>query len=251
VPAADLFAAFRGDPTTSGVFTDFDGTLAEVVVDPAMSVPVAGAVEVLETLAGTYARVAVISGRPVDFLQQVIGTGVYLSGLYGLEEVRDGRRAEHPDAERWRSVITEVVSASGGLPSGARVEPKGLSVTIHYREHPEDREAIDAWVRGAAAAHGLEVRPARQSFELHPPIGTDKGTVLDTIAAGLRRICFLGDDIGDLPAFSALDRLRDAGIDTVKVAVVGSETPEEVREAADLTVGGPGGALELLRSLVV
>ncbi len=45
--AAQLLSGFRADPGTSGVFTDFDGTLSEVVVDPAAARPVPGAVEVL------------------------------------------------------------------------------------------------------------------------------------------------------------------------------------------------------------
>ena len=249
--AAQLFSGFLADPDTSGVFTDFDGTLSEVVADPAAARPVPGAVEVLQSLATSYARVAVISGRPVAFLLDTFGPDLFLSGLYGLEEVRDGVRVEHPDAARWRSVIDEVVhEASAGAPPGARIEPKGLSVTVHYREHPEQREAIEAWVQAAAGGHGLDVRPARQSVELHPPVEADKGTVLGAVAAGLQRVCFLGDDIGDLPAFTALDRLRGAGTETVKVGVVGSETPPEVLAAADLTVEGPAGALSLLRSLL-
>ena len=249
--AAQLFSGFRADPGTSGVLTDFDGTLSEVVADPATARPVPGAVEVLQALATSYARVAVISGRPVAFLLDTVGPELFLSGLYGLEEVRDGVRVEHPDASRWRSVIDEVVhEAAAGAPPGARIEAKGLSITVHYREHPEQREAIEAWVGAAAGRHGLDVRPARQSVELHPPVEADKGTVLGALAAGLERVCFLGDDIGDLPAFTALDRLRGAGIETVKVGVVGSETPPEVLAAADLTVEGPTGALDLLRSLL-
>jgi trehalose 6-phosphate phosphatase len=251
VSTAELFSGFRADPGTSGVFTDFDGTLSQVVADPAAARPVPGAVEVLHALAAAYARVAVISGRPVEFLVDTFGPQLFLSGLYGLEEVRDGVRMEHPDAARWRSVIDEVVrEAADSAPRGARIEPKGLSVTVHYREHPEQRGAIEDWVRAAAGRHGLDVRPARQSVELHPPVDADKGTVLGTVSAGLDRVCFLGDDIGDLPAFTALDQLRGAGIATVKVGVVGSETPPEVLAAADLTVEGPAGALSLLRSLL-
>ncbi len=45
------------------------------------------------------------------------------------------------------------------------------------------------------------------SWELRPPVPTDKGTVVTELAAGLAAVCFVGDDTGDLPAFEALRRL--------------------------------------------
>ena len=80
------------------------------------------------------------------------------------------------------------------------------------------------------------------SWELRPPVPTDKGTVVAGLAAGLRAVCFVGDDTGDLPAFGVLGQLRAGGVDTLAVAVGGPETPPEVLAAADLVVDGPAGA---------
>jgi trehalose 6-phosphate phosphatase len=85
------------------------------------------------------------------------------------------------------------------------------------------------------------------SFELHPPIPADKGTALRELAQGLRAICFLGDDLGDLPAFAELDRLHDEGVATLRVAVRSEEAPPALLEAADVVVEGPEGAHELLQ----
>jgi trehalose 6-phosphate phosphatase len=70
------------------------------------------------------------------------------------------------------------------------------------------------------------------------------------LSRGARSACFLGDDVGDLPAFAALDRLAaQVGTAVVKVAAADQESPPEVTESADLIVEGPPGALRLLRWL--
>jgi trehalose 6-phosphate phosphatase len=61
---------------------------------------------------------------------------------------------------------------------------------------------------------------------------------------------FFGDDLGDVPAFAELARLRaEDGVDAVGVAVIDEETAPEVAARADLSVVGPQGALEVLEFL--
>ena len=91
------------------------------------------------------------------------------------------------------------------------VESKGLSLTLHYRHPSRARPAVAEWARQQAARSGLEVRPAKMSVELHPPIAADKGTAVEELVAGLAAVCFVGDDRGDLPAYDALDRLAAPG----------------------------------------
>ena len=52
---------------------DFDGTLAPIVARPEDAAMVPGAGEVLASLVTRYAVVAVISGRPVDQLRELVG----------------------------------------------------------------------------------------------------------------------------------------------------------------------------------
>lgn len=247
---AARLASFRDDPDRSAICTDFDGTLAAVVLEPDAVVPLPGVVELLDDLADRYGRVAVISGRPLAFLDAHLPGRYTRSGLYGLEERVGGVRHEHPEADAWRAMVATVVAdAAQGAPRGARIEDKGLSLTVHYREHPEARDDVEAWVAAQADRTGLVPRAARQSVELHPPIEADKGTVLERLADGFRNVCFLGDDVGDLPAFVALDRLRSRGVVTLSVAVCSPETDPAVLAAADVAVDGPEGALALLRRL--
>lgn len=231
------------------MLTDFDGTLAPVVDDPLAAEVLPGVSEALRRLARIYAVVGVVSGRPIDYLEPRLGDGrVLLSGLYGLEGVADGRRVQADGAGRWQPVVAATV-ASASRRFGPLVEDKGLSLTVHFRTAPELEGDVRAWASAEAGRSGLVVRPAKASVELHPPMDTDKGTVVELLAAGLAAVCFLGDDVGDLPAFVGLDRLAEAGAYTVRIAVRTVEAPSLLLERADLVVDGPEGALAVLEQL--
>lgn len=247
----DPLAPFAERPALAAVVLDFDGTLSPIVDVAAEARPVDGAVELLDRLAGRLGLVAVMSGRPVDFLRLLLPPSVALSGLYGLEVIRDGVRSDLPGAGAWREVVADVarISVDRG-PEGMVVEPKGLSLTLHYRTRPDVAPAVVAWAEKQAARSGLVARPAKMSVELHPPIAVDKGTALEALTAGLAAVCYAGDDQGDLPAFDALDRLAAAGVHTLRVAVASPEAPPELVERADLLVDDPGGVVALLRRLV-
>jgi len=248
----ELLAPFRSDPGGTGVFSDFDGTLAPIVDDPAAAVPLPGVADALAELAQRYGRVGVISGRPATFLDTHLGgRGLFLSGLYGLELVDEHGGVEvAAEAAPWRSVVEEVVAAGDSLPAGLSVERKGLAVTVHHRRDPSMEPASRAWTEAQARATGLVVHDARMSFELRPPVQRDKGTVLAEAAAGRRQVCFLGDDRGDLLAFDALDRMAAEGVTVVKVGVRSEEAPPEILARADVVVEGPEGSLSLLRELL-
>jgi trehalose 6-phosphate phosphatase len=237
------------------VFLDFDGTLAPIVEVPDDARPLPGAAEAVGRLAARYARVAVISGRPAAFLVARLGAAAApaeLVGLYGLDRTTaEGRRQDaDPEAARWREIVDSVAAAAeAAAPGGVRVERKGLAVTLHFRQAPEAAAWAGTFAAAEATASGLAAHPGKMSWELRPPVPTDKGTVIAELAAGLRAVCFVGDDTGDLPAFAALTRLRDGGVVTLAVAVGGPETPVEVVEAADLVVDGPAGVLVLLEAL--
>lgn len=245
---ADPFEPFRTQPSRAAILTDFDGTLAPIVADPWAAVPLPGVVDVLHRLAERYALVGVVSGRPVSYLVGHLGSGLWLSGLYGLETFDRGTLVEAPQAAEWRPVVEGAV-ARAEREFGVAVEAKGLSLTIHFRTRPELGPTVRAWADAEAARSGLVVRAAKASLELHPPVKADKGTVLEAAAAGMTAVCFLGDDVGDLPAFDGLDRLADAGVHTVRVAVSTSEAPAALLDRADVVVDGPAGALAVLEAL--
>jgi trehalose 6-phosphate phosphatase len=246
----DALGPLRAAAEASVLVFDFDGTLSPIVDDPAAAAPSDGVDDLLVQLARRYGAVVVVSGRPLDFLVGVLPAEVDLIGLYGLEGREHGRRWEHPNGGVWREVIEDVVTAAQGCgPAGMRVESKGLSVTFHYRGQPELGPTVLEYATAKAERAGLDVRPARMSVELHPPIDTDKGAVVTRIAEDAKAILYVGDDLGDLSAFDALDRLRRDGVHAVKVAVASDEAPAQLLEQADAVVDGPERVRDLLADL--
>jgi trehalose 6-phosphate phosphatase len=253
-PFPPLLEPFATVPERSALFLDFDGTLAAIVADPRDAVPLPGVPALLADLAGEFALVAVVSGRPTAFLAGALGppTGVTLAGLYGLERALRG-----PEHDAWASRIDRIVDeAEASAPEGVYVEPKGLTVTLHWRRAPTHRAWVIGFAERAAAEYGLLVHEGRHERELRPPLDVDKGTVVRSLAAEhsgrLDNAAAFGDDVGDLPAFAALAALRDPEgrpLHTVRVAAVDAESPRQVADQADVTVAGATGAVALLRAL--
>jgi trehalose 6-phosphate phosphatase len=247
------------EPGRAALLTDFDGTLSSIVDDPSQASPLPGAPGLLRALSGRLAVVGVVSGRPVEFLLSQFGGDpgrVRLAGLYGLEVLAAGEGggeiALRPGVEPWAPIVDEVArQARDQAPSGADVEHKGLTLTLHWRRAPEAANWATGFATTEAGRTGLCVQEGRMSLELRPPVQVDKGTPVSEWCEGLGAACFLGDDRGDLAAFTALDHLHeDQGLKAVKVAAASSESPAELLESADLVVEGPGGVVELLAGLV-
>jgi trehalose 6-phosphate phosphatase len=251
VDTALLFDAFRSEPASSVVVVDFDGTISPIVDDPAAAAPFGDVVTVLERLTERGITVAVVSGRPLEFLLTHFPPSIDLVGLYGLEGLEGGKRWEHPNGGVWRETMADIATlARCNGPEGMFVELKDLSITLHYRGEPEIGPQVMSYAAIQAERAGLRTRPARMSVELHPPIDIDKGQVVERLALDARAVLFVGDDVGDLTAFDALDALASEGLHTVKVAVDSDEGPPDLIQRADLVVHGPAEVRDLLASIL-
>ncbi len=236
-------AARLSPPERSALVLDVDGTLAPIVARPELAVVPPEARDELVRLVASYRLVGVVSGRPTDEVAELVGvSGVRYEGLYGLE----GSRTVPAD------IVVQVEGATNQVP-GAWVERKGASLTVHVREAPDPEAAeerlLPTLIQIAHEA-GLEIVRGKRTMELAPP-GRRKGGAVDRLVGGAdaRAVLYAGDDLPDLEAFEALDRLSIRGVRTVKVAISGAETPEELVAAADLVVEGPLGMVGLLRLL--
>ena len=240
---ADRFGPFGRAPGRAGLFLDFDGTLADITNDPHGAVPRRGVPELLVALSRRLRRVVVVSGRPLAYLSRLIPAEVDLVGLYGLEWRTDGAAHTLDAAEPWRDVIEELSKRAVAEFGREVVEPKGLSLTLHYRNDPDLEGPMRRWVDDQAERTGVDGRAAKRSFELHPPIPCDKGTAMLERADGLDAVAYMGDDLGDLPAFDGLDRLSADGVAVLRVTVSSPEVPPILVTRADLVVDGPAGCL--------
>ncbi len=247
---SELWAPLLDDPSTTGIFADFDGTLSQIVEDPDEAVPVAGLYPILERLGSRFGLVGVLTGRPVGFLDGLLPPAVSISGLHGLERSSGGRYSAHPLAGVWREVVTDVASLLRDRgPEGLRVEEKGISITLHYRGHPELEEEARSFADRQAARSGLVCHATRMGYELRPPIQSDCGTAILEQAGELKSVCYLGDDQTDTAAFDALDRLAAEGVHAVRVVVESPECPPGLCDRADVHLEGPVEVVELLRFL--
>lgn len=227
-----------------GFFLDFDGVLAPIQVDPDAVSPVPGVTDQLATLSRLADKVAVISARPVQFLARHFGSvpSVELYGMYGLEIMSDGVVTTDSAAAEWIPVIGSVLrDAERDLPAGVAVEDKRLSVALHYRRHPERKDAVQAWSRAKAKELGLLEQSGRMVVELKPPVPVDKGTVLGAQISGLASAWYFGDDLSDAKAFDALRgrQREDPAFAGVCVAVRNTETGHSLEEQADFVLPGP------------
>ncbi|MET1048458.1 MAG: trehalose-phosphatase, partial [Acidimicrobiales bacterium] len=153
---AERLTPVRADPAGVAVVLDYDGTLSPIVADAADALPQEGVAELLARLRDRVGLVAVVSGRPIDFLAPLLPPGLVLAGLYGLELAVDDQRLDHPQSGNWREVIDDVAGrAEIRGPVGVGVERKGLSLTLHYRAVPEQEAATEAYAADEALRSGL------------------------------------------------------------------------------------------------
>ena len=269
----DGLRAIIAQPQRSMVAVDFDGTLAPIVADPASARPHPDAPIVLRRLAGSIRAVAVITGRPAGLAASLLGftseappPNIYVTGHYGFETwtpeggVVTAAGATGPDPDLAARIDAVRAALPGllravGAPLGTAVEDKGASVAVHVRRTPDPGAAlalIGPALSEFAAHYGLRLEPGRLVLELRPS-GTDKGTALTAIVTALdaRAACYIGDDLGDLAAFDALDAMRARGLGGLAVCSgsPGSAAAELVARA-DLVLAGPDAVVAFLDSLI-
>ncbi|MEU1783958.1 trehalose-phosphatase [Streptomyces abikoensis] len=259
----DGLAALLARPERAVVALDFDGTLAPIVPDPERARAHPGAVPALARLAPRLGSVAVVTGRPA-------GVAVRYGGFAGVPGLEHLVVLGHYGAERWDAVTGTVhapaphpgvaavqaelpgVLDESGAWRGAWIEDKGRAIAVHTRRADDPQAAYDtlrAPLAALAERHGLIVEPGRLVLELRPP-GMDKGVALAEYVreTGASAVLYAGDDLGDLAAFAAVEKLRTEGVPGTLVCS-GSAEVAVLAERADLVVDGPAGVVELLTGL--
>lgn len=249
-------------PEAAMLAVDFDGTLAPIVDDPERAQVHPGAVAALSRLGSVLGAIVVITGRPVR-------TAVRLGRFREFEELRRMTVLGQYGVERWDadadtfqlpSIPEGIACVHNELPvllagiglDDVRVEDKGRAIGVHTRGLADPIAAFERLadpLRALADRCGLRLEPGKNVWEIRAP-GIDKGDALRAIAAekGVRVVIFAGDDLGDLPAFAAVEGLRTEGVPGLLICSA-SEEEDALTQRADLVLAGPSGVAAWLDDL--
>lgn len=230
------------------VALDFDGVLAPLVDDPYTSAPLPGsAAEVRALSALKDTRVALVSGRNVENLFNVYeppaGTLIYgshgsetahvLSGKRGLQAAQvnltDAEEAALTDVENYAKEFEEKFADSG-----AWIERKPFGRTFHWRTvQQEFRDEVLAHIQKAQNrfSHVRQVS-GHDILELTVRHVT-KGDAVNELTTSAPEILYVGDDVTDEDAFTALAQNPNAV--TVKVGEGETRAAYRVSSPADVT----------------
>lgn len=203
--------------TTILVATDYDGTIAPIVEDPAKAAPHREALVALNLLVALpRTHVAVISGRSLADLARLTGLpgAVHLVGSHGSEFEPGFHSGLDRSTLALRGRIEAELEKVAASIDGIRLEPKPASVALHYRQATEadGRRVLEAVMAGPAAIPGVHVKRGKMVVELCA-VEPDKGVALETIRrrTGAGVVVFIGDDVTDEDAFATL-RSPDLGV---------------------------------------
>ncbi|WP_067668229.1 trehalose-phosphatase [Nocardia miyunensis] len=192
------------------VASDYDGTLAPIVSDPAKAYPHRESVSALRALAGlTATTAAVISGRALRDLAALsrLPVEVQLIGSHGSEFDVGFVHAIDNDARKLLQEVQNSLTHIAQDNPGVSVEVKPASVALHVRNAAPEvgRRALQQASQGPASWVGVQVTEGKSVIEL-AVIQTDKGAALDIIRhqEGASAAVFFGDDVTDEKAFARL-----------------------------------------------
>jgi len=251
---ADVIA----EPARAVVAIDYDGTLAPIVERPEDARPATGAAAVLAALCDRVGACAVVTGRAALEAVRLGGFDrvrrLHVLGHYGLQEWADGRLSSPPapaEIERARQQLTELV---GAAEPGVHLEDKEHSLVVHTRPAADPTAALAVLtpdVDAIATALGLETVFGRFVIEVRSP-GVDKGLAVRRLVEqrDARAVVYVGDDLGDVPAFDAVESLRRDGRAGLTVASAGADAPAQLADRADLVLDGPDAVVAWLDALV-
>jgi len=207
-------------------FFDVDGTLLEIKPRPEDVVSDEELRQLLVALGlAANGALALVSGRMINDIDRIFAPlALPAAGLHGAEiRFPDGARTRVQSAvmDEARPKLGDFVAAH----PGARLEDKGATLAVHFRQRPELEGDVRAFLAGFAQG-GLAVQEGKLVAELKQG-QYNKGVAIAALLQEApflgRRPVFIGDDLTDEKGFRLVN--EKGGI-TVRVG-----PPEDVTEA--------------------
>lgn len=251
----DLIAAFASSPASSALLVDFDGTLAPIVKDPRTARLAPMQIDLLHDVANLIGSCCVVSGRPGAFLAERLdlsagrASKLRAYGRGGLDVVDSFGTVVEDDAfGHWLPTMHAIALEARSIAPAAWIEEKGVVLTLHWRRAPQSEPALRALVKHYRTTGSLAARDGKSSIELFPHDIPTKATVVRDLARDATCVAFIGDDVGDLEAFDALDAC-DIRVQTFRGCVRDEETPAALVERADFVFDSPNETFALFAQI--
>ena len=242
-PATEILT---GDPSKCALFLDVDGTLLDIAPTPSEVIVPPKLPELLMSISkGLDGALAILTGRQLAEIDALFAPAQFIGGgVHGAElRTTPGGPIIRAATALPDALVDELKRLADRLP-GIMAEPKGPGFAIHYRQAPELKDAVEAAIRALVAQYpeDLVLCPGRKLFEIIPR-GYSKGSALRTLAGlptfAQRTPIMIGDDVGDLPALAAAEKLGGVGL-----RVAGGHFGQ-----ADFDLRGPNGVVAWLQDL--
>ena len=231
---------------------DFDGTLSPIVPRPEDAYILPECADALSQLTEQpgYA-VAIVSGRALEDVRERadLPNAIY-SGNHGIEIAAPGLAFEDDGAEQARLLMADLRLAlehAVSRISGAFLEDKGVSLSVHSRMTPEElepkvREIVHDATTDAVAGGKITVVQGKKVLDIRPAAARDKGAAMRFIMDTLLRMSetqlfpiYIGDDTTDEDAFQEVNlsgglSILVGGPDRDTVATYRLNSPTDVAE---------------------
>lgn len=199
------------------LFLDFDGTLTPLIPDPNNAFLSASTKALLNDLA-PHTNLTLVSGRALADLKLHSLLGPNYVGNHGLEiEIRGKIHHNLPNLDfidDLKNLIPQLTVLIQPIP-GCFIENKKLSLTIHYRQSPD--ELIPIFEEKLAALlqkhPRLKLHQGKKVFEIRPNLNINKGTAVNYVIDSLYPQgnyavlpIYIGDDLTDEDGFEAVNQ---------------------------------------------
>jgi trehalose-phosphatase len=201
------------------LFLDFDGTLSPIVkrADQAMI-----STDIKTTLSelskNKKNHIVVVSGRTLSDVKQRVGiNNISYAGNHGLEWSIDGKDGAVPIKDTFHTQLNNLhVTLKKSIEKfpNTYIQDKGLSLSVHYRLLPPDREeefhAMFSKIAQSLDPKLFSVIQGKKVYDILPAEGGTKGTFCTYFLSQIKpsipptQVWYVGDDTTDEDAFKML-----------------------------------------------
>ena len=197
------------------LFLDYDGTVTPIVSHP-KDAHLSAEMKNTLTKLSNQCTLAVISGRGLNDIKSRVGIkGIYYSGSHGYEIEGPSIKMEYKPAlefvKTFDALEIELTKLLAGV-DGALIERKKFSIALHYRNVSKSEVNLVEQAADDAVIKYPKIRKSygKKVYELQPDLQWNKGKALEWLIEALHiekkgsKIFYIGDDITDEDAFSAI-----------------------------------------------